>query len=398
MQEEKARVFLSAPHLSGREIGYIEKAFRDNWLAQMGPDVTAFEEELAAYGGIEYCAACSSGTAALHLAVLVAGVKPGDVVLCQSLNFVAGVNPVLYAGAEPVLVDSEDASGNMSPEALAAALAGAKRAGRQIGAVIVADLYGRPARWEELGRVLEGSGIPVIEDAAEALGARAGGQMCGSFGDLGILSFNGNKIITTSGGGALLCREEAQAKQARFLATQARDAAPWYEHGQVGFNYRMSNIAAGIGRGQLEVLEERCQARRQVFARYQAELGDLAGVGFATEPEGEYWTRWLTVMTLEPEAAKAGPAEVIAALGQENIEARHVWKPMHLQPLFAGRDCYRSDGCRVKAEAATGWDFAPEAGDVAARLFKTGVCLPSGSNLSAEEQNRVIAGVRKLLG
>jgi pyridoxal phosphate-dependent aminotransferase EpsN len=392
------RIFLSSPHLSGLEMGYIEEAFAQNWVAPLGPNVDGLEAELAERCRVGHCAALSSGTAALHLALVIAGVQAGDVVLCQSLNFIAGVNPVQYVGAEPVLVDSEAASANMSPEALAAALAGVRRSGRRIGAVVVADLYGRPARWDELERVLEGTGIPVIEDAAEALGAKVGGKMCGSFGKMGILSFNGNKIITTSGGGALLAESEEAVQRARFLATQARDGAPWYEHSQVGFNYRMSNIAAGIGRGQLEVLEERCEARRRVFERYRQELGGLSGVSFAQEPAGEYWTRWLTVMHLAPEAAKAGPAEVIAALGKENIEARHVWKPMHLQPLFAGRDFYRSDGSCVKATSVTGWDFVPEKGDVAAQLFKTGVCLPSGSNLTEAEQARVIGGVKELLG
>ena len=381
MQCSKPRIYLSPPHMSGYEMEYIKEAFDTNWIAPLGPNVNAFETELAEYVGCRKALAVSSGTAAIHLALRLVGVKAGDVVFCSSLTFIGSVNPVLYQGAVPIFIDSEPESWNMSPAALEKAFAWAEGEGRLPRAVIVVNLYGQSADMEPLLNICNRYGVPVVEDAAESLGATYKGKASGTWGKFGIYSYNGNKIITTSGGGMLVSEDEEALKKALFWATQARDEAPWYQHSEMGYNYRMSNIAAGIGRGQLRVLDERVQARREVFQRYEEGLGDLAGVEFMPEASFGRANRWLTVMTLDPAVCSAAPMDIIQALEAENIESRPVWKPMHLQPLFAG--------CRYFTHG--------EEESVSDRLFQQGVCLPSGSSLTEEEQERVIRCVRGLL-
>ena len=381
MQCSKPRIYLSPPHMSGYEMEYIKEAFDTNWIAPLGPNVNAFETELAEYVGCRKALAVSSGTAAIHLALRLVGVKAGDVVFCSSLTFIGSVNPVLYQGAVPIFIDSEPESWNMSPAALEKAFAWAEGEGRLPRAVIVVNLYGQSADMEPLLNICNRYGVPVVEDAAESLGATYKGKASGTWGKFGIYSYNGNKIITTSGGGMLVSEDEEALKKALFWATQARDEAPWYQHSEMGYNYRMSNIAAGIGRGQLRVLDERVQARREVFQRYEEGLGDLAGVEFMPEASFGRANRWLTVMTLDPAVCSAAPMDIIQALEAENIESRPVWKPMHLHPLFTG--------CRYFTHG--------EEESVSDRLFQQGVCLPSGSSLTEEEQERVIRCVRGLL-
>ncbi len=381
MQCSKPRIYLSPPHMSGYEMEYIKEAFDTNWIAPLGPNVNAFETELAEYVGCRKALAVSSGTAAIHLALRLVGVKAGDVVFCSSLTFIGSVNPVLYQGAVPIFIDSEPESWNMSPAALEKAFAWAEGEGRLPRAVIVVNLYGQSADMEPLLNICNRYGVPVVEDAAESLGDTYKGKASGTWGKFGIYSYNGNKIITTSGGGMLVSEDEEALKKALFWATQARDEAPWYQHSEMGYNYRMSNIAAGIGRGQLRVLDERVQARRKVFQRYEEGLGDLAGVEFMPEASFGRTNRWLTVMTLDPVVCSAVPMDIIQALEAENIESRPVWKPMHLHPLFTG--------CRYFTHG--------EEESVSDRLFQQGVCLPSGSSLTEEEQERVIRCVRGLL-
>jgi pyridoxal phosphate-dependent aminotransferase EpsN len=378
-----SRIFLSPPHMSGREEAYIKEAFDSNWIAPLGPHVTAFEKEVAAYAGVKAALAVSSGTAAIHLALRLLGVGQGDIVFCSSLTFIGSVNPILYLDAIPVFIDAETNSWNMSPVALEKAFKWAQEVGKIPKAVIIVDLYGQSADYDVLLEICNRYGVPVVEDAAEAMGSTYKGKACGTFGKFGVYSFNGNKIITTSGGGMLLSDDTQALAKALFWATQARDKAPWYQHSEMGYNYRISNIVAGIGRGQLEVLDERVEARRNVFERYKEGFEDVSGVGFMPEAGYGQTNRWLTVMTLDPGRTSVTPMQVIEALEAENIEARPVWKPMHLQPLFAD-NMY----------------FSHEEGlSVSDRLFDRGVCLPSGSSLTVEEQQRVIQVVRrKLLG
>jgi len=367
--------------MSGNEQKYINEAFETNWIAPLGPNVNAFEKELAAYAGTEGAAATSSGTAAIHLALELVGVKRGDRVFCSSLTFVASANPILYLGAEPVFIDSEEETWNMSPVALKRALEELNSVEKLPKAVIVVNLYGQSAKMDELMAICNEYGVPVIEDAAESLGSLYKGKKSGSFGQFGVYSFNGNKIITTSGGGMLVSNDVDALAQSRFLATQSRDTAPHYQHSVVGYNYRMSNILAGVGRGQLEVLDDRVQAKRHVFDRYVDALGDVEGVQFMPELEDTYSNRWLTALTLDPDKVRITPYALMDALEAENIEARPVWKPLHLQPLF--------EDCR----------FYPHAEDdvVSERLFAEGLCLPSGSNMTVEEQERVIGILQKHL-
>lgn len=375
------RILLSPPHMSGREQDYIKEAFDSNWIAPLGPHVTAFEKEVAAYAGVRAALAVSSGTAAIHLALRWLGVEQGDIVFCSSLTFIGSVNPILYQGAIPVFIDAEPESWNMSPLALQKAFKWAQEAGKMPKAVVVVDLYGQSADYDSLLDICNYYEIPVVEDAAEAMGSTYKGNACGTLGKFGVYSFNGNKIITTSGGGMLLSDDTEALNKALFWATQARDKAPWYQHSEMGYNYRMSNIVAGIGRGQLAVLGERVEARRNVFERYKESLGDIPGVGFMPEASYGRSNRWLTVMTLDSGRTTVTPMQVIEALEAENIEARPVWKPMHLQPLFAD-NMY----------------FSHEEGlSVSDRLFDRGVCLPSGSSLTVEEQQRVIQVVRRKL-
>jgi dTDP-4-amino-4,6-dideoxygalactose transaminase len=375
-----ARILLSTPHLGEFEMGFVEEAFRTNWIAPLGPNVDAFEREVASHVGVGHAAAVSSGTAALHLALHLLGTKPGDTVFSSSLTFVASANPILYMGAVPVFIDSESQSWNMSPQALARALADAAKKGKLPRAVVVVNLYGQSADMDALLALCDQYGVPIIEDAAESLGATYKGRQSGTFGRLGVFSFNGNKIITTSGGGMLVSDDAALIERARFLATQARDPSPWYEHSEIGYNYRMSNILAGVGRGQLRVLQERVEARRAIYERYVNALRDLQPVRWMPEAPYGRSTRWLSVCMLDPRRTAMTPSDLIAGLAAKGIEARHVWKPMHLQPLF--RDCaYYSH--------APSESFSDTA-------FATGVCLPSGSNLTEQQQTRICAVISRL--
>ncbi|WP_052131575.1 DegT/DnrJ/EryC1/StrS family aminotransferase [Planococcus sp. CAU13] len=379
--KEETKIFLSSPHMTGNEMKYIEEAFRSNWIAPMGPNVDRFEKELAAFTGVEAAAALSSGTAAIHLALDLIGVKQGDTVFCASLTFVASANPILYLGAEPVFIDSEEDTWNMSPRALRRALDDALAEGRLPKAVIVVNLYGQSAKMDELVAICNEYKVPVIEDAAESLGSRYKGKASGSIGKFGIYSFNGNKIITASGGGMLVSNSAHAIQKARFLSSQAKDNAPFYKHSEVGYNYRMSNVLAGIGRAQLEAIDERVAARRAVYERYEKELGDLPAVSFQPEPEESFSNRWLTVMLLDPAHTRVTPHRLKRALEAENIEARYVWKPLHTQKLFEAARFYPHERKNAVSE----------------KLFKNGLCLPSGSNMTYEDQTRVIQAIRKML-
>ena len=381
-RELTQRIWLSSPHLGEEETAFVEEAFRTNWIAPLGPHVDAFERELAALVGIGHAAALSSGTAAIHLGLLLLGVQPGDTVFCSSLTFVGSCNPILYCGARPVFIDSEPGTWNMSPAALERAFAWAQRENRLPRCVVLVDLYGQSADMEALLPICERYGVPVLEDAAESFGATCRGRASGTFGRVGIFSFNGNKIITTSGGGMLVAEDEALVQRARKLATQAREPAPHYEHKEVGFNYRMSNVLAGIGRGQLRVLERRVQARRAVFERYRSALADLPELQWMPEPAGMRSTRWLTCLTLAGPDASQRRDHVLRSLERHSIEARPVWKPMHLQPLYRGAPYFPH----------------AEDDDVSARLFEAGLCLPSGSNMAEDQLTRVIDHLRRALG
>ncbi|MBL9188110.1 MAG: aminotransferase class I/II-fold pyridoxal phosphate-dependent enzyme [Opitutaceae bacterium] len=374
MPDRKSRVYLSSPHMGGDELRLVTEAFASNWIAPLGPSVDAFEAEFAARVGTAHAAALSSGTAALHLAMRWLRLQPGDEVICSTFTFSATVNPIVYEGARPVFVDCERESWNMSPELLAEAIADRVKRGRRPKAVVLVHIYGQSADLDPIVALCARYGIPLIEDAAEALGATYRGRVPGSSGLCGIHSFNGNKIITTSGGGMLVSNDGALIEKARFWATQARDAAPHYQHSEIGFNYRLSNVLAAIGRGQLRVLDDRVAARRAHCAAYQAALAGLPGLEFMPEAAWGRSTRWLTCVLIDPEKFGADREKVRLALEAENIEARPVWKPMHLQPVFAGSECY--------------------GGAVAEDLFARGLCLPSGSNLTAEDRGRVIAAVQ----
>ncbi|MGG2060246.1 DegT/DnrJ/EryC1/StrS family aminotransferase [Priestia megaterium] len=376
-----SKIYLSPPHMSGDEKRYIDEAFETNWIAPLGTNVDAFEKELASYVGVSEAVAVSSGTAAIHLALSLLEVTKGDIVFCSTLTFVASANPVIYQGADPVFIDSEPETWNMSPEALKRALQDAFIQGKLPKAVIVVNLYGQSAKMDEILSLCNQYNIPVIEDAAESLGSTYKGKASGTFGKFGVYSFNGNKIITTSGGGMLVSNDVAALQQARFLATQARDSAPHYQHSQLGYNYRMSNILAGVGRAQLQVLENRVEARRQIFERYYQELAGFTGITFMPELSNTKTNRWLTVLTINEKEAGISAAELVQAFTEQNIEARPVWKPLHMQPLFEGVRYYSHD----------------ESKDVAQQLFNTGICLPSGSNMTEDEQNRVIKCLKKAL-
>ena len=369
------RIYLSPPHMSGHELELVNDAFASNWIAPLGPHVDAFEREFAAAVGVPHAAALSSGTAALHLAMQLVGVERGDEVLCSTFTFSATANAITYEGGVPVFVDSERASWNLDPALVAEELDACARRNKLPRAVVTVDLYGQSADHDPIRAACERHGVTVIEDAAEALGATYKGQPVGRFGRLGVFSFNGNKIITTSGGGMLVSEDEALIRRARFLATQARDPAPHYQHSEIGYNYRLSNVLAAIGRGQLRVLEERVAAKRRIFARYVERLGGLPGVAFMPEPEWAHSTRWLTCITIDPAAFGATREDVRLALEAQDIESRPLWKPMHLQPVFAS--------CRARG------------GAVSAALFEHGLCLPSGSALTDAEVDRIAAIVRR---
>lgn len=375
------RIYLSPPHMSGNEMMYIQDAFDTNWIAPLGPHVDAFEKELASFVGTNAAVAVSSGTAAIHLALQLIGVQEGDTVFCSSLTFVASANPIVYCGARPVFIDSEPETWNMSPGALEAALQDAALEGKLPKAIIVVNLYGQSAKVDEIMSLCESYDVPVIEDAAESLGSIYKGRASGSFGKYGVYSFNGNKIISTSGGGMLVSDDVEGLKQARFLATQARDQAVHYQHSQLGFNYRMSNVLAGIGRAQLEVLEERVNARRMIFKRYYRELSHVPGIRFMPELNNTRSNRWLTALTLEENEAGISTHVLLEALAEESIEARPVWKPLHMQPLYEGARYYPHSDIE----------------NVSEQLFKTGICLPSGSNMTEDDQLRVIECIKRCL-
>jgi dTDP-4-amino-4,6-dideoxygalactose transaminase len=363
----KNKVWLSSPHMSGNEMKYIQQAFDTNWIAPIGPNVNEFENTLQIYlGENNHVAALNSGTAAIHLALMLAGVTQGDEVLCQSFTFSASANPILYMGAKPVFIDSERDTWNMCPKVLETAILDRLEKGKKPKAIVVVDSYGMPAKWDQIAEIAKKHNLFLIEDAASALGSNYKNQKCGTFGDIGIISFNGNKIITTSGGGALVCNHAAIKEKAVFLATQARDTAPHYEHTHIGYNYRMSNVLAGIGRGQLEVLQDRVAARRKIYAIYKNELKHT-GLQFLPEPEGHFSNRWLSCILTESFEIRE---KIRISLQKQNIESRPLWKPMHMQPVFK--------------------EYASYENGVSENLFKKGLCLPSGSNTTENDLQRII--------
>lgn len=372
------KIWLSSPHMGGNELKYIHEAFDQNWVAPLGPNVNGFEEDLERFLKADVkVAALSAGTAALHLALIECNVNYGDEVICQSMTFSASANPIAYQGAIPVFVDSEEETWNMCPVALKEAIVDRIAKGKKPKAIVVVHLYGMPAKMDEIIAVSREFNIPVIEDAAEALGSLYKGKSCGTFGKFGVLSFNGNKIITTSGGGALVCHTQEDKDKAVFLSTQARDNAPHYQHSHIGFNYRMSNICAGIGRGQIEVLASRIDARRAMTGFYVDLFAEVKGVTVFTAPAEEFYSNhWLSAITIDPIETGISREELRLALGALNIESRPLWKPMHLQPVFAASPYYGRN--------------------VAEKLFENGLCLPSGSNLTNEEKQRIKAAIEQV--
>lgn len=372
------KIWLSSPHMGGSEQLFVNTAFETNWIAPLGPNVDGFEKDLSDYLGNTSAVCLSSGTAALHLALILMNIGPGSEVICQSFTFSATANPILYQGATPVFVDSEKETWNMDPVFLEKAILDRLSFGKKPAAVIVVHLYGMPAKIEEIKSICEKYDIPLIEDAAEALGSHYKGKMLGTFGDYGILSFNGNKIITTSGGGALVSYNTEAINKARFYATQARDNAPHYQHSHVGYNYRMSNICAGIGRGQMQVLNDRVAKRRANYERYKTALSGIEGVFFLQEGNESFSNRWLSCILIDETKTNGVSREKIRlALEAKNIESRPLWKPMHLQPIFEKYPYYGEN--------------------VSENLFLYGLCLPSGSNLSDEDLNFVIAELKQAL-
>lgn len=372
MQE---KIWLSSPHMGGTEQQYVQEAFDTNWVAPLGPNVNNFEKDLEQYLQKNSHVAClSSGTGALHLALILAGVDKDDTVICQSMTFSASANPITYVGANPVFIDSEAETWNMCPKLMEQAITDGIEKGKKPKAIIVVHLYGMPAKMDRIKAISDQYEITLIEDAAEALGSTYHGQKCGTFGDFAILSFNGNKIITTSGGGALVCKSTASKQKAIYLATQARDNAPHYQHSEIGYNYRMSNVVAGIGRGQMEVIDQRVQQRRANYTYYKKELSALEGMSFLEEPAGFFSNRWLSCM-LTPSFAHR--EKIRQHLEHLNIESRPLWKPMHAQPVFKSCVNYTNG--------------------VSEDLFNKGLCLPSGSNLSEQDLHRVITGIREVM-
>jgi pyridoxal phosphate-dependent aminotransferase EpsN len=367
-------ILLSTPHLGECELEFIKEAFDTNWIAPVGPHVDAFEQEFCQIVGAPHAAAVNCGTAALHLALRLVGVESGDEVFCSTLTFIATAAPIIYLGAKPVFIDSDRMTWNMEPNLLQEALERRARLGKLPKAVVLVHLYGQSADLAPILEACDRYEVPLIEDAAESLGATYKGRATGTFGRIGVYSFNGNKIITTSGGGMLVSSDPELIAKARFLATQARDRAPHYQHSEIGYNYRLSNVLAGIGRGQLQVLSERVAARRHNFEIYQQGLGELPGIEFMPESPFGRATRWLTCLTIDPAAFGADREQVRLALAEQQIEARPVWKPMHLQPVFV--DCERFGGA------------------IAEDLFERGLCLPSGSNLTMGDLERVIGAFR----
>ncbi|MBN9299342.1 MAG: aminotransferase class I/II-fold pyridoxal phosphate-dependent enzyme [Filimonas sp.] len=372
------KIWLSSPHMGAKEFEFVKEAFDTNWIAPLGPHVNGFETDLKTYlGNNVHVAALSAGTAAIHLALILLDVKADDEVLCQSFTFSASANPITYLGAKPVFIDSEKDTWNMCPELLEQAIIERSAAGKKPKAIIPVHLYGMPAKIERIMEIADKYDIPVIEDAAEALGSSSHGQRLGTFGKMGILSFNGNKIITTSGGGALVAGDETIIQKATFLATQARDAAPHYQHSHIGYNYRMSNVSAGIGRGQMVVLDERIAQRRNNFLFYKEALKDIPGISFVEEPAGAFSNRWLTTVIIEPsETGGITREDIRIALEKNNIESRPLWKPMHLQPVFKNCLSYTNG--------------------VSETLFENGLCLPSGSNLTTQQLSTIVEIIKQL--
>lgn len=369
------RVFLSPPHMGGHEQWHINQAFETNWISTVGPQIDSFERYLTDFTHCKHAVVLASGTAALHLALRIIGVKKGDSIICQSFTFAGSANPIVYQGASPIFIDSEKETWNMDPEGLENALDQMNRLGKLLPkAIIPVHLYGMPAKMNEINSIASKYSIPVIEDAAEALGSKLNEKPAGSMGALGVLSFNGNKIITTSGGGALLSNNKEYIEQAKFLANQARDIAPHYQHSQIGYNYRMGNINAAIGLGQMEVLEERVEQKRALYNFYQQELGGIEAIEFLAEPKGYFSNRWLTtILTQSYEQREA----IRLALEKENIESRPLWKPMHLQPVFSNAGYY---GNKVSEE-----------------LFNRGLCLPSGTALGIKDLNRIVSLIKRAI-
>ena len=375
---ENERIYLSPPHMGGTELAYIQNAFDTNWIAPLGPHVDAFENNLSGFLQVKACAALSSGTAALHLALIQLNVQQSDYVICPTFTFSASANPILYQKAIPVFVDSEKETWNMDPELLEEAVQFCLRQNKKPKAIIVVHLYGMPAKLKAIQKIADDHGIPIIEDAAESLGSTYYGKHTGSFGTFGILSFNGNKIITTSGGGALVSSNIEAIKKTRFLATQARDPAPHYQHSTIGYNYRMSNICAAIGRGQMEVLSDRINARKKNFNYYQNRLSALPAITFLPEPENVSSNRWLTTIQIDSKQTNATPNTIRLALESLNIESRPLWKPLHLQPVFA--------------------QFPSFVADISTNLFFNGLCLPSGSALTEAHLDRICSSVEATIG
>lgn len=363
------RIYLSSPHMGGTEIKYVQEAFDTNWISPVGPHLSAFEKAVCDYTGAKNAAALSSGTAAIHLALVILGVQQGDDVICSSFTFAGSCNPILYQKANPIFIDSEEATWNMDPGLLEQAIKDRIKMGRKPKAIIMVHLYGMPAKINEIMTVARQYEIPVVEDAAEALGSKYENQYVGTFGDIGVFSFNGNKIITTSGGGMLASDDQSIVEKAKFLATQARDQAPHYEHSELGFNYRLSNISAGIGRGQMEVLNEHIDKRRRIYRFYEESLNGYDGILFLNEPANAFSNRWLTTILFDEDKCKVDKETVRLELEKDNIESRPVWKPMHLQPLYKGA-IFNGNG-------------------VSEKLFSRGLCLPSGSNMSNKDLDRV---------
>lgn len=367
---DNEKIWLSSPHMGETELKNVQHAFETNWISPAGPFLQQFEEKLAAYCGTAAAAAIQSGTAGIHLALRLLKVQADDLVLCQSFTFVGSCNPIVYEKAKPVFIDSEPETWNMCPKALKRAIDDSLAKGKKPKAIIVVHLYGMPAKMEAITALAQHYEIPIIEDAAEALGSSIDGKACGSFGQIGVLSFNGNKIITTGGGGALLSNSSDWAKEARFLATQAKDPAPHYQHSTVGYNYRLSNVAAAIGLGQLEVLEDRVAARRANHEFYRTLLEGIPGVHFLDEPKGYFSNRWLSCVLIDPKETNGITRETLRlALEKETIESRPLWKPMHLQPLFKKAPFFGDGYCET--------------------LFDQGICLPSGSNLTTTQKERI---------
>jgi dTDP-4-amino-4,6-dideoxygalactose transaminase len=372
-----SKIWLSSPHMGGTEQNFVNEAFATNWVAPLGPNVNGFELDLENFlGQKSHVAALSSGTAALHLALVLLDIKAGDEVICQSMTFSASANPIMYVGATPVFIDSETETWNMCPKALEEAIIDRIAKGKKPKAIIAVHLYGMPYKHDEIKAISEKYDIPVVEDSAEALGSSYKNQKCGTLGDISILSFNGNKIITTSGGGALVTKDKNRKEKTVFLSTQARDNAPHYQHSQVGYNYRMSNICAGIGRGQMQVLDQHVGFRRDMHQLYVDTFATISGVTVFTEPNSDYFSNhWLSAIVIDPEKTNGKTREQLRlTLEKANIESRPLWKPMHLQPVFESYPYYGNK--------------------VAATLFENGLCLPSGSNLTSDEKNRIIAEIQ----